>query len=244
MRQRRQYKNPPIQEALVEFQFDGPEDFDVTLFGQLYTQLQTHYPIKRIKHSLEHPIRLGPDGATPLPPRASSINRVQFFSADELDIAAVGVNVLSIHRLRPYTDWRQFKTQVREVHRAYGALAGKPQVRRIGVRYINVVDASDLNRLQELLTMPVGLPAGLPDDLERFLFRFEARYDDRRQLLLTLAQQDEAGVVVDFDVIYAATKDAPLDFDDALSEVEKLRDLERGAFEALITDEARRVFDA
>lgn len=246
MKNRRQYKNPPIQEALVEFQFSGADDWDVTVFGELYTLVKDKYPTKRVRRSVEQGVHMSPQGPVPLPPR-SGIDRVQFLSADEADLVAVGVNVLSIHRLRPYTGWEEFRPRITEALECYRQVAGSPDVARVGVRYINTLDCPNgMKSLNELLTISVGLPSGFPDTLDSFLMRFEARYDEERRLLLTLARApgEEFGVVVDFDVIFQAADGQALGFAKAIDEAEKLRNLERDAFESAITDAARKVFDA
>jgi len=43
----KKYKNPPIVEALCEFQFVPGQPWDITIAGMLYERIKDEFPIKQ-----------------------------------------------------------------------------------------------------------------------------------------------------------------------------------------------------
>jgi uncharacterized protein (TIGR04255 family) len=87
---------------------------------------------------------------------------------------------------------------------------------------------------------------GLPERIGHYLSRAEYRYDDDVRLILSHGtvnvQTGQVGFLLDIDVISEAP--IPIDRNAALQTTYVLRTREREAFEMLITDKARELFDA
>ena len=88
---------------------------------------------------------------------------------------------------------------------------------------------------------------GLPDHQNSFLSRVGYVYGDGVHLVLAQRSIDapppnQVEFLLDIDVIWANTE--PVGKDVALAKAVDLRDRERDAFEAVITDKARELFDA
>lgn len=249
---RRQYLRPPIEEALCEIRFAPGDEWDPTFPGFVYTSLKADYPAKpRAQGLLEAGLRLPDEGGAGGPSLhfRQEPYRVQFRSSDEKRIVAVGPDVLSAHLLRPYTSWENFKNQIDHAIDAYVSIAKPNGVTRIGIRYINriVIDAEAVE-LDDYFTSPPDPPAAIPQRLRSFITRMDVAYDDGPYRIVTTFASNEApegktAFLLDIDVI-GEWPTEPLPVGEALAVVEDLRARERIAFEALITDSTRELFDA
>jgi uncharacterized protein (TIGR04255 family) len=235
--ERRQYKNPPIQEALVEFQFES-SDWDMTIPGRLHQELASTYDGK----PQQQRIALEASGAEGELNAVQPIGRVQLPDRDRTKLVTVSHNVVSAHVLYPYPGWDTFRVLVQQAFAAYVRVASPSAVRRIGLRYINKVtlppDLADLGRyFTGVATQPSV--AGIPR--KHFVHRDEFLYDDEAQLLLTFAQlpKEPASLLLDLDLVWPQK----VDLDRATDVVESLRERERVAFEQLITNDLREIFD-
>ncbi len=226
-------------------------EWDPTVPGLLYQSLKTDYPARpRSQNVVEAGVQLpddAGDGGASFQFRHNR-SRVQFRSEDEKRIVGVGEDVLSVHVLRPYSSWEQFREQIQSAVSAYDDVAKPVGIARIGVRYINriVVDA-EVVELSEYFTSPPNPPATLPQNLRSFLVRMDAAYErEPFRLVTTFASNDAAegqtAFILDIDVI--GEWPDPLDVGDAMGIIDNLRAKERSGFEALITDKARGLFDA
>ena len=131
-------------------------------------------------------------------------------------------------------------------------MANPKGVRKIGVRYINKITLPTRTPVvEDYLRCALPTVSGLPDEIKGFLGSTEYVYDDGVLLNLIVARgatdiSDDLSVssevFLDLDVVWAS-KSVILQ-SDALQKVESLRDRERKAFEAVITDRSRKLFDA
>lgn len=246
---RRQYRNPPIEEALCEIRFVPGPEWDPTLPGLIYQSLKAEYPQKpRTQNVLEAGVTIPDGGGGPSFQVQQNASRVQFRSADDRRLVGVGPDVLSAHLLRPYSSWEQFRDQIVQALAAYSSVAEPTAISRIGVRYINqIVLAADVVDLNEYFTSPPEPPETLPQTLRSFLVRMEAAYEDEPiRVITTFASNDAArgrtAFILDIDVVGEWPEQ--LGLESAMEAIDDLRSRERVAFESLITDRAREVFDA
>ena len=157
--------------------------------------------------------------------------------------------------LRPYQDpnlaeragWEEFRCRIVTALSTYWSISEPVGVRRIGVRYINKIKIPQMKEdINEYMRYAPPSAEDLPGSVTQFAGRTEYRYDDEVHLLLSQglasASQDQVAYLLDIDVIW---KSRPhLDFESAIDKAAELRHMERQAFETVITDKARELFDA
>jgi uncharacterized protein (TIGR04255 family) len=248
--ERRKYRNPPIQEALCELQFAGAtSDWDPTIPGRLYERIKDVYSGKP-RQQLQAGIQLGGDPSTAALRWEAGVPRVQFLTPAENRILAVGQNVISLSTLPPYDGWEDFRPRIAAALAAYQDIVQPEGVKRIGVRYINrFVMKGDHLHLGELFTTPPQLPDELDASLSNFFIRLEAMYSDIPVKLIQTfgsipSEPGTVAFVLDLDVIREWEEKGGLPVEEAMNQVDLLREREREAFEASITDQAREMFDA
>ncbi len=254
MAPRRQYKNPPIEEALCEFHFLSEQDWDPTIPGKLQTKFGDKYTGKpREQRVFEVGLEVQRGKSSNLR-YGEGLARVQLVTKDGKRLVGVGLNVLSIHMLRPYQDhqdnsargWDEFLPRISEALDAYWKVAEPKGVCRIGIRYINkIVPPQEAVKVGSYLRCALPEVSGLPDCLRNFVSRAEYTYPDGIRLILSQRSvnepKDHRGFLLDLDVIWESTE--PVTQDEALTKAGDLRDRERKAFETVITDDARELFD-
>jgi len=156
---------------------------------------------------------------------------------------------LSVHALRPYKSWDEFRPLILDaLHVCLDPLGGQ-QISRIGLRYINelFVPSSQIE-LREYVRDAPDFPEGSPaTQIHGFLQRLEGLDDERGIKLIqtiagTPAEPGHVGVIVDLDAI-KEFPDPSLHPDDAATVLDDIRDFEREAFEALMTERSRELFD-
>lgn len=175
-------------------------------------------------------------------------------SEDGKRIVGIGPDVLSVHMLRPYQQraaggqvgWEEFRGRIDDALDAYWPLSKPKGVRRIGVRYINKIDIpKEAAKLDEYFRCALPEVPSLPKNVTGFVGRIEYQYVDGVRLVLSQGTSsttpDRKAFLLDIDVIWET--EAPLSRDETLEKAEDLRNRERQAFEALITDKARELFD-
>ena len=254
MAQRRQYRNPPIEEALCEFRFEPGQEWDLTIPGRLHVQLSKDYSGKPQQQKF---VDVSLDAQKGKPPKLSygeGLAKVQLFTEDGKRIVAVGQDVLSIHMLRPYQDphrtdsgWDEFQQRIEQALDVYWDEVQPKGVLWVSIRYINkIVIPKEAVEVESYLKCALPDVKGLPDHQNSFLSRAGYVYDDGVHLVLAQRSIDapppnQVEFLLDIDVIWANTE--PVGKDEALAKAVDLRDRERVAFEAVITDKARELFD-
>ena len=130
---------------------------------------------------------------------------------------------------------------------AYIAIAKPLGAKRIAVRYVNQIKLWAGNiELSDYFQVPLGAPDGLDFTISSFFVRYEAIRPDNIKLIQSFASvpSEIVTVILDLDVIREGSYRAPNLEQQLLHEVDSLREVEREAFEAAVTDKLREVFDA
>ncbi len=251
--ERRRYKNPPIEEALVEFRFEPSQEWDLTMPGRLHGELREAYPGKPRQQNVVQASLVAQQGQAPNFAVREGLGKVQLVTDDASRLVAIGPDVLSVHMLRPYqrdeegSGWDEFRPRMIEALSAYWDVAEPSGVQRIGLRYINkvVIPESSVEVARFLKAAPPSVE-GLPEQLGGFVGRVEYVYPDDVRLVVSHATveapEGQVAFLMDIDLIWQS--DEAVDKDAALAIADDLRARERDVFEALITDDARSLFDA
>lgn len=237
---RRSYKNPPIEEAVVEIQFrsGNGEGWDLTFPGRFHALVKDEYPGKpRQQKIVQHNLVLV--GAHTIQ-GTQSIGKVQFPSTDGKKLISVGPDLLSIHTLRPYSGWEDFFPRIQRAFQVYCDVAKPVGIVRIGLRYVNMIPYPDAGKpLNAYFTRAVPECPGLPGILRQFVHVDHFHFDDGALWQLTFALQPPSSLILDIDLIDQQERVCK----GVIERIDELRERERKIFEALITDEMRAVFD-
>ncbi len=248
---RRQYKNPPIHEAVCGIRFAPGGDWDPTYPSVLYARVRNKYSGKSREQKLvnvePNPTAINGQGAAGM--TVNEITRLQFVTPDEKQILGVYPDNISVSVIRPYPGWEKFRLGIADALTAYSDIAKPAAVRRIGVRYINIMEVDgDINALLECFAEKPSVLPGSNSQITNFTSRYEYLYTDEPiRVSVTMARilgaTDKTSSVFDIE----ASMDwgaEPLPLEQTMSRVDELRRRERVAFESLITDRARKIFDA
>jgi len=254
--ERKVYKNPPIEEALVDFHFQPGPEWDPTIPGKMHEHphIKAAYPGKPRQQVLyQAEFQAGPRQERNLSLR-EELGRVQLVDSENPHrLITIGRDVLSVNVLRPYEGWESFRPRVETALEAYWAVVEPAAVVRIGVRYLNrLVVPLAKPTLDTYLRCVAPRVEGLPATMDGFTSRMTYRYEDGIKLIVTQASlsapPDMSTFLVDLDVIWEASTEGDgalgVQLDAVMDMVDMLHGRECTAFEATITDEARRVFDA
>ncbi len=256
MARRRRYRNPPIEEALCEFHFGPSQDWDLTMPGKLQAALDDQYSGKpREQRTLQMGLHVQQGKPAGLK-YDEGIAKVQLVSREGARMVGIGPDALSIHMLRPYQDasslarggWQEFEPRIATALDAYRKVAAPNGVARIHVRYINKISIPlESARIEEYLKCVHLEIDGLPERQANFLGRTEYVYEDEARLVLAYGLLEFASgkviCLLDLDVIWQQD-DEPLACDASLEMAGELHERAGVAFETVITDKARELFDA
>lgn len=246
---RQEYKNPPIEEAIVEFRFAPGQEWNLTIPGKLHEHpaIKSQYPGKpRTQKIVETEWQTAP-GRLPNLAVREGFGRIQLVTLDGQRLISLGSDVLSVNTLRPYDGWTLFRPRIETALHAYSDVAQPMGVLRVGVRYVNkiILPGSEINTETYFQYGPLAVPQ-LPSKIAGLLNRVEYIYDDAVKLLITQATIDapegQSAFILDLDVICESAEAQSLER--IMEVVDDLHVREGEAFEAIITDAAREVFNA
>ncbi len=246
---KKQYKNPPIEEAIVEFHFvpGHGSEWDLIIPGKLHEHpdIKTQYPSEPRVQKLFIPTIQSMPGQ-PSSPTVQIAQRVQFLNDDGSRLVSVGPNVLSVNVLRPYDGWEQFRSRIEKALHAYTEVAQPIGVKRVGVRYLNkiVVPERDIT-IKKYTQYILAAGNGLPVQVEGFWNRVIYKYNPFLTLVLNQlkieAPEGQSAFGLDLDVSWEGAEAKSLD--EIIEVVNDLHEREGAAFEAIITDATRELFD-
>lgn len=242
----RKYLNPPLIEALCEFQFAG-EDWDWTIPGLVFQEIKEDFPVKRHAPTVEFEFQAN---AAEISHRAKGgPGKMQFVRADETALVQVGPHMLAINHLRPYPHWRHFKPIIFSIFDVYRRVANPSGFKRVGLRYVNriVIPESPLE-----LSTYFNFGPRLPDTLSsRFMSSVFLRVDlldepDLGHLLLTLGtapvvDEESSAFILDLDFVTVLPETiGPENVGDWIERAHGSIEI---AFEACLTDNLRQIFE-
>ncbi len=249
---RRKYRNPPIEEAVCDFRFAPSVDWDPTLPGLLFEKLKQTYNEKPRTQSVIEPPGGGVGlSAVSAAAQATLVQRVQFLGDEGTRIVGVSADHLSVHMLRPYTNWEDFRPRILSAVDAYKKIARPEGINRFGLRYVNriTIDTETPDLGLYFSEPPIFPVFKHPARMTGFLERKEATFSDKpiRAVVtfadMALNQPNTANYLLDVDVLWTLI-DRPFPSTKIGKTLDELKERHRDVFESLITDGARKLFDA
>lgn len=246
---RRQYRDPPIREAICEFRIERPPNWSPQWLQKFKANsfvTETYNGAENETSSVSVNMNTPEPGAQDLLFR-KRLDRFQFWSSGRESMVALGPEGLSVHEYYPYPGWETYKDRIQHNLLALFQLVPEPIITRIGLRYINRVPASSLVQAQSLTTFDMSCPAGYPEPSfthNRQEFSLPANCVAIANYGFGIDEKTNNSVLLlDIDVIKEWNAAQKLPLDRLIETLEGIRDDERRLFEASITDAAREIFD-
>lgn len=237
------YARPPITEAVLELRFGDVGAQKVRKAGAAMKS--------RYENSVEDMLT---EGKLDFNTRTSTFRDVSprfvLSSDDQTDgFSITGTNAVWVRRA-PYEGWGPFYARVEhQLPRVLKAL-GYPKITRMGLRFVNRIDfpvRDGLGYHEDYLTFNIdGGPLLEPHNGYKWILQKDFPELHMAALVQSATVEPELPnhLSILFDIDVYATVDAPSKSDDILSALCNMRKLKNKIFEAGVTDEARKLFNA
>ena len=240
---RRQYRNPPVIEAICRIQWSEPIPWNVTTPGLLFERLRDVYP-EEPKAQAAVAAEVQPGSGFQL---RSGLQKMAFSTGGGSRLLIVGPQDVAAHCLQPYEGWESLESRLYEGIDHISSLLTETTVSMAGLRYVNRVEIPGSTvRFDEYLTISIGFPEGFPSELGAFLDRTEMYYPGEPvKMAFTWASVESppetSAFVLDLDLYW--TPEPPAELDVARQALGDLKTKEGTAFESLLQDRLREMFD-
>jgi uncharacterized protein (TIGR04255 family) len=245
--QQRHYARAPITEAVIEFQFATPLEFEAVeetrgIFAKDFPGLN------EIAMTM-----LLPSGSGAPPQMVHSRIGFRMDNADSTDIVSLTTNAFAYSRLAPYETWQQFSTSALDAYDRLRRKMGYVPVKRIGIRYINRIDVP-LNqpqhvpiRLEDYLTIEPKFPEDQLPPLQGFTMQTAHPLSALGCLAtITIASAPSpvpARMALILDIDVGRNDSVPQSENEIHDLLQTMRVEKNRIFELAITDATRRLFD-
>lgn len=179
----RTYANPPILEAICDFQFAPGQTWDPTLLGLVYDRIKTDFPQKAQAPGPILNVSFGP--APPVQ------GRMQFRREDGSALVQVGPDNLTVNHLRPYGGWPRYRDMIAHTLEVYRSVATPQGLTRIALRYINrlevpadAIGESDDVQIGDYVLAQPTVPNGVESTFLNWAQRVEIPFDAAQTILV------------------------------------------------------------
>lgn len=243
---RRIYRNPPIVEAVCTFFVAEGTPWNPTIPGRFYDAIEASYPEEPEEQitfranweegQLANGAQLRVESDAP---RASFRNGSR--------IVSLSSGRLAVHSLAPYEGWDSLRARTLEALEAYRNVVGTLEVEGISLRYVNRIFIPQAKmEFNEYFTVAQALPTqGFPGSVTSFFDRMEVEYADAPvKISFTWSSDDQIADKIAFIMDFDLRRSGPIEAGDVPRLLDDLRERERVAFESLIQDSLREIFDA
>jgi uncharacterized protein (TIGR04255 family) len=241
----KKYPKAPITQAICEFQFKSSKEWDWTVPGLYYQEIQTEFPVKKEERAFE--VRVSPQQPQFVQSAGAALSKMLFVRRDQSAMVHVGPDLLGVTVFAPYPGWDEFTKLISRQLAIYEKIATPASFKRIGVRYINQIELPTKSSVK--LTKFFRYYPHLPETIEQthgdFLMRVAHGFaNDRDTMIVAIATtavpSGQLGFILDID--YSLMQFDKIQLDRGLAWVEEAHSNVEAMFEACITDETRGLF--
>lgn len=240
----RKYKNPPIIEALCEFQLSEDTPWDLTVPGLFYEKLNASYPHREQSMIQEVELIQETQG---LQQRIRLSERILCFEPDRASLIQLGPRLLVVNVLKPYPTWEGFKPRIVKAWNSLQEVVEVKGLERIGLRYINRFEfPTEKVAIEDYFEFYLFFGQHLPQQVAFFIAVSEFSYDadrDRCRIQLTPSVADKGKTAVLLDIHYFLAHPREVAASDAMHWVEEAHNRVEQVFEGCITDKLRTLLE-
>jgi uncharacterized protein (TIGR04255 family) len=240
-----QYRNPPIVEAICEFRFSQETKWDPTIPGLLYDKLKEQFPNKESRFNQEVEVKVDDKG---LQQWVTHPNQMAvFLSQDQKSLMQVGPNKLSIHYLKPYPGWENFRPKIKQTYDVLISLIDIRGIDRIALMYIDKIEIPGHNiDMKQYFNFMPNLGEGFNQPFTDFIVGCDFPYNDKRDIcklqLTSALPENKANTAYVMTTEYFLAQPKVISKDAALDWVEEAHTVVHDTFKNCITEKLEDLF--
>ena len=244
-----QFKNPPIQEAVLDIQVTLPSDVTLETLKKFDEGLETSFPEKQERISWQQGFQIAGAGEAHAMRSSRSVDGYLFVSKADGKVAQARREGFTFNKLKPYSNWETFSSEAKELWERYVALARPSSVQRVALKYLNRIALPlPLGDLREYCLLFPDLPPALPQGMSEFFLRVALPVADAPcasivTLTFELPMPGTAvlNLILDNEAAYVFGS-LNVDTEAIWSKLAELRDLKNKVFDASFTEKAKKLF--
>jgi uncharacterized protein (TIGR04255 family) len=241
---RQEYDKSPIIEALIEVYFSQTKN-DFTLWADLNDRLKKDYP--EVKETIipKAEIQVNQNGESQQ--RISPEKLYRFFQNNKSRLVQANKDFVSIHQLKPYAGYENFKTEAEKIIKSYVQVIGPKFVTRIGMRYINQIVLPETNvELSRYFRYIPQIPKEVTEGINDVLLEIQFTPRNSNHQVMTSLRSGtssmENQVVFLMDIYDILQLNNEINIDGILKSLDEAHNNIERVFEGFITNEARKLF--
>lgn len=240
----KRYSNPPIIEALCEFQFEPNAAWDLTVPGLIYEEIKDTFP-KRLQLQL-HSSQISLNGIDTTEITGQVVPLMRFQRTDDLALIQIGPNLLTVHHLKPYPSWEEFFPLIERGLTTYRKIVNRQVLQRITLRYINRIEIPTPIILERYFEFRPLIAKKL-QNINAFMVGIQIPYQDSRDILnlqlSSIPSESNDKAVILLDLSYILANPSAITWDAVPEWIQNAHENVEEMFEASITEELRALFE-
>jgi len=241
------YKKAPVVQAVLQLQFQKP--ISAKHVEKITKKASTFYP--SVEPLMDYEISVDPaiNGGSPKMTATRASSRMQ--AADPSQMFTVGPGQFTTSQLAPYLGWQEFFQRFIRDFNMITKITGHPLFNRIGLRYINRLDVPENIATFDIQKEYLNIYPSVSGKLGQYagnMVHVEFQNAECDSVVLVNSGLNapvlinHVSYILDIDIV--RTNNIPMKFDDLFNCIEKMRKAKNEIFEELVTDKARKLFDA
>jgi len=237
------YPNAPITEAILDIRIRPTVEPTLEKLTDMKVGEESRYPATRKPIMFQFQV----SDIQSEPKHSSTSTQVgqTFVSDDGLNVFIARRDGLSVHRLKPYTHWQQFREEGKRLWEKYRNLNPPQAIEMLLVRNINKIGVTSGEELQSLLKVFPAIPPELPQAFANFALTVDLLSKNGTRLVINSGiippiGSDTMALLLDITAYKQPPLSGPLDENGIWATLDELRDEKDRAFEACITERVRR----
>jgi uncharacterized protein (TIGR04255 family) len=236
------YKLAPIVEAIIDIQFDQPENLNLDALAGIGEVLGERYPKRQPISFVTSTFSPTGVASTPL-----TVIGYRFNSADGKYIVQIRNIGFTFSRLSPYESWEPFRDEAKRLWDIFKSVAKPTKLTRAAVRYINqILLPPPIVQLEEYFQTYPQISGSLPQNLQSYAMQLiipVPEWDVTMSLIQATLPATGENLPLNLDIDIFKHKPEGFSSETEIWKLfEELRDKRNLVFEGCITDKTRELF--
>lgn len=243
------FRNPPIIEAVAAVRFLDDGHWTDEAHAKVKSGIAEVYG-GETRQELQVHVHARLDEGAGSATTTSTPHRVLMHAVDGSGLVGLVPGVVSVHVLKPYPGWREFRRRIEEVAQIISRVLPAPRVIEVAIRYVDriALPTGSVPDLSAYFTAIPRRPGSMPTALSGFQSIVESR-DPESGVVAVLtsssvppAHGESFVMMYDLNLVQPFAPEAALPIESALPALEGLHDRQYQIFMDSITERAKELF--